>query len=84
MLNIFTLENGKLAGIRPDEVAVRKPVWVDAIAPSEEEREWVASAFSVALPQPEHRFRHPSIAASSEKLAPLSRAGSAGHFGHAM
>jgi magnesium transporter len=54
MLNIFTLENGRLAGIRPEEVAVRKPVWVDAIAPSEEEREWVAGAFSVALPQPEH------------------------------
>ncbi len=54
MLNIFTLENGRLASIRPDEVAARKPIWVDAIAPDEGEREWVAKAFSVILPQPEH------------------------------
>ncbi|MBI1887667.1 MAG: magnesium/cobalt transporter CorA [Nitrosomonadales bacterium] len=54
MLNIFTLENGRLVSIRPDEVAARKPIWVDAIAPGEDEREWVAKAFSVILPQPEH------------------------------
>lgn len=54
MLNIFTLENGRLVGIRQDEIALRKPIWVDAIAPSEEEREWLAKAFSIILPQPEH------------------------------
>jgi magnesium transporter len=54
MLNIFTLENGRLARIRPDEIATRKPIWVDAIAPGEDEREWVAKAFSIILPQPEH------------------------------
>src|SRR3990167_132230 len=54
MLNIFTLENGRLISIRPDEVATRKPIWVDAIAPGEDERAWVAKAFSVILPQPEH------------------------------
>jgi magnesium transporter len=54
MLNIFTLENGKLVSIQPDEIAARKPVWVDAIAPGEEEREWVAKAFSITLPQAEH------------------------------
>lgn len=54
MLNIFTLENGRLARIQPDEIAVHKPIWVDAIAPGEGEREWVAKAFSVTLPQPEH------------------------------
>jgi magnesium transporter len=54
MLNIFTLENGRLVTIRPDEVATRKPIWVDAIAPGEDEREWVAKAFSTILPQPEH------------------------------
>lgn len=54
MLNIFTLENGRLASIRPDEIATRKPIWVDAIAPGEDEREWVAKAFSIILPQPEH------------------------------
>ena len=54
MLNIFTLNNGRLASIQPDEVATRKPIWVDAIAPGEDERKWVAKAFSVILPQPEH------------------------------
>ena len=54
MLNIFTLENGRLVSIRPDEVATRKPIWVDAIAPGEDERAWVAKVFSVILPQAEH------------------------------
>lgn len=54
MLNIFTLENGRLANIRPDEIATRKPIWVDAIAPGEDEREWLAKAFSIILPQPAH------------------------------
>ena len=54
MLNIFTLENGRLAKVAPDEIAVRKPIWVDAIAPSENEREWVTRTFSLTLPQPEH------------------------------
>jgi len=54
MLNIFTLENGRLASIQPDEIITRKPIWVDAIAPGEDEREWVAKSFSVILPQPEH------------------------------
>ncbi|HUW26831.1 MAG TPA: magnesium/cobalt transporter CorA [Gallionella sp.] len=54
MLNIFTLENGRLINIRPDEVALRKPIWVDAIAPDADEREWVIRTFSLVLPQPEH------------------------------
>ncbi|MDP4030321.1 MAG: magnesium/cobalt transporter CorA [Gallionella sp.] len=54
MLNIFTLENGRLVNIQPDEITTRKPIWVDAIAPGEDEREWVAKSFSVILPQPEH------------------------------
>jgi len=54
MLNIFTLENGRLARIQPDQIAARKPIWVDVIAPGEEEREWVAKTFSIILPQPEH------------------------------
>ncbi len=54
MLNIFTLENGRLVSIGKDEIALRKPVWVDAIAPGEDEREWVDKVFAVTLPQPEH------------------------------
>jgi len=54
MLNIFTLENGRLAKVQPEEATTRKPIWVDAIAPSEDEREWVTGTFSIVLPQPEH------------------------------
>lgn len=54
MFNIFTLENGRLVKIQPEEIASRKPIWVDVIAPSQEEREWVVSSFAITLPQPEH------------------------------
>ena len=54
MLNIFTLDHGRLVSIRPDEIVTRKPIWVDIIAPSEEERAWVTTTFSITLPQPEH------------------------------
>ncbi|MBI5438217.1 MAG: magnesium/cobalt transporter CorA [Nitrosomonadales bacterium] len=54
MLNIFTLENGRLSRIEPGEIATRKPIWVDAIAPGEDEREWIAKTFAIILPQPEH------------------------------
>ena len=54
MLNIFTLDNGRLAKIQPEEISTRKPIWVDVITPSEDEREWVAKTFSIILPQAEH------------------------------
>lgn len=54
MINIFTLENGRLSRVQPEEAATRKPIWVDIVAPDEDEREWVDSTFSIALPQPEH------------------------------
>ncbi|OGS94302.1 MAG: magnesium and cobalt transport protein CorA [Gallionellales bacterium RIFCSPLOWO2_12_FULL_57_18] len=54
MFNIYTLDKGRLVRIQPEEIAVRKPIWVDVIAPGEDEREWVDKAFSIILPQPEH------------------------------
>ncbi|HSM98252.1 MAG TPA: magnesium/cobalt transporter CorA [Gallionella sp.] len=54
MLNIFTLENGRLVRIRPEEIRTRAPIWVDVITPSQEEREWVTRTFTITLPQPEH------------------------------
>lgn len=54
MLNIFSLENGRLVRVQPEEAATRKAVWVDAIAPSEDEREWIARSFSINLPQAAH------------------------------
>ncbi|HEY0665882.1 MAG TPA: magnesium/cobalt transporter CorA [Gallionella sp.] len=54
MFNIFTLEKGRLVKIQPEEIATRKPVWVDFIAPSDAEREWATKSFAVRLPQAEH------------------------------
>src|SRR3989338_6481621 len=54
MFNIYTLDKGRLVRIQPEEIAVRKPIWVDVIATGEDEREWVDKAFSIILPQPEH------------------------------
>ena len=54
MLKIFTLDHGRLVGIQPEEIATRKPIWVDIIAPSEEERAWVTATFAISLPHPEH------------------------------
>lgn len=54
MFNIFTLEKGRLVKIQPDEIATRKPIWVDFIAPGDEEREWALKNFAIKLPQAEH------------------------------
>ena len=54
MLNIFTLDQGRLYSIRPDEIATRKPIWVDIVAPTEQESAWVSATFSITLPHPEH------------------------------
>lgn len=54
MFNIFTLENGKLVRSTQEEVLIRKPIWVDVVSPSKEERAWVTETFSIVLPHPEH------------------------------
>lgn len=54
MLNIYTLENGRLVNISADQALQRKPVWVDIVAASEEEWAWVEQQFVISLPQPEH------------------------------
>ena len=54
MLNIFTLEHGRLVSILPYEISTKKPIWIDVSDPSEEERAWVNATFSITLPHPEH------------------------------
>jgi magnesium transporter len=54
MINIFTLDRGRLANIQPEEIATHKPIWVDISEPSDEERAWVNTTFSITLPHPEH------------------------------
>jgi magnesium transporter len=57
MLNVFTLENGRLAGrIFQEEVdrldlpGQPPPVWVDMEAPTAEEKAWVARQFGLTIP----------------------------------
>ena len=53
MLNAFELHNGRLRQIpveSRDELAATKPIWVDLIAPSGEERKWIADIFGLVLP----------------------------------
>ncbi len=54
MLNVFTLEGGKLQG-RPVQEGVdefpAKPVWVDLEAPTPEEKRWIASRFGLLIPE---------------------------------
>jgi magnesium transporter len=57
MLNVFTLENGRLSGrIFQEEVdrldlpGQPPPVWVDMEAPSTEEKAWVARQFGLTIP----------------------------------
>ena len=57
MLNVFTLENGRLAGrIFQEEVdrldlpGQQPPVWVDMEAPTAEEKDWVSRQFGLNIP----------------------------------
>jgi magnesium transporter len=55
MLNVFTLENGRLSGRILQEEADRlpgqpSPVWVDMEAPTAEEKAWVAAQFGLTIP----------------------------------
>ncbi len=57
MLNVFTLENGRLSGRLFQEERHRleipgriAPVWIDMEAPSTEEKAWVHEKFGLAIP----------------------------------
>ena len=56
MLNVFTLENGRLAGRavaddEPDDGAItRAPVWVDLEAPTAQDKAWVERRYGLVIP----------------------------------
>jgi magnesium transporter len=56
MLNIFSLDGGRLAGLeleafdRPGHEQLR-PIWVDLEDPSPEDKAWVASHFGLTIPE---------------------------------
>ncbi|MBH9578362.1 magnesium/cobalt transporter CorA [Inhella proteolytica] len=56
MLNIFSLENGRLAGLAPDsfdapDAARLKPIWIDLEDPSADDKRWVAAHFGLLIPE---------------------------------
>ena len=52
-LNAFELKNGRLRQVEVDskeDLAATTPIWVDLLAPSKEERQWVDEIFDLKLP----------------------------------
>jgi magnesium transporter len=52
-VNAFELKNGRLRQVEVDSkaaLAATTPIWVDLLAPSKEERQWVAEIFQLTLP----------------------------------
>jgi magnesium transporter len=57
MINSYTLSNGRLSKIHLDEqddLRTDHPIWIDVVAPSDEERKWIEQAYHLTLPKPEH------------------------------
>ena len=57
MINAYTLSNGRLSKIHLDEqndLRSDHPIWIDVVAPTDEERKWIEQAYHLILPKPEH------------------------------
>ena len=53
MINAFELQGGRLRQIQVDskeDLAATSPIWVDLLAPSREERQWIVDIFGLKLP----------------------------------
>jgi len=58
MLNVFTLDNGRLKGglfqeeiETAEDLAQTRPVWVDLESPSAEEKGWIRDRFGLTIPE---------------------------------
>jgi magnesium transporter len=58
MLNVFTLDNGRLKGglfqeeiETAEDLALSRPVWVDLESPSVEEKGWIRDRFGLTIPE---------------------------------
>jgi len=58
MLNVFTLDNGRLKGglfqqeiETAEDLALSRPVWVDLESPSAEEKGWIRDRFGLTIPE---------------------------------
>jgi magnesium transporter len=59
MFNVFVLRNGRLSQVdiaRKEDLEQVAPIWVDLIAPTDEERSWVKGIFGITLPD-EHEVK---------------------------
>jgi len=57
MLNVFVLNNRRLNQLQVDSLDDLKnsePIWIDMVAPTETEREWVKSLYAFELPSPDN------------------------------
>ena len=57
MLNVFVLNNRRLNQLQVDSLDDLKnsePIWIDMVAPTDTEREWVKSLYEFELPSPEN------------------------------
>ena len=58
MLNVFTLDNGRLKGglfqeeiETAEDLALSRPIWVDLESPSVEEKGWIRDRFGLTIPE---------------------------------
>jgi magnesium transporter len=58
MLNVFTLDNGRLKGglfqeeiETAEDLALSRPIWVDLESPSVEEKGWIRDRFGLVIPE---------------------------------
>lgn len=57
MLNAFTLNNSRLSQIHieeDDDLSSDSPIWIDIVAATVEEHNWVEKTYQLILPKPEH------------------------------
>ena len=50
MINAFELKNGRLRQVQidsKDDLAATSPIWVDLLAPSKDERQWIEDVFGL-------------------------------------
>ncbi|WIT12968.1 magnesium/cobalt transporter CorA [Paucibacter sediminis] len=58
MLNVFTLDNGRLKGglfqeeiETAEDLALSRPIWVDLESPTQEEKGWIRDRFGLTIPE---------------------------------
>lgn len=57
MLSAFSLKNNRLSQIQlggEDGLQPDNPIWIDIVAATEQERQWVEQTYKLILPRPEH------------------------------